>query len=294
MLATPKTKEKSNKKSLARAFTLISSEAERVALQNLINSHILTIDNVLDRIMGTKRQEVMKIHPYALTPPTLEGGRWQTSFKDESGKRKNIRANSKNELLDKLVFLYHDVMNIDKITFKSLFDEWLEHKKLVTESPNTIKRHQQHYNRYFLSSRLNDMDIKKITLLILEEESNYIVKKHHLTRKEWVNVKTILNGMSEYAMKKEYINVNPVVGMKISVKYKQVNKKTGKTETYNTEELRALNDYLDEKYSETGDIAFIAVRLNFFLGLRVAELVALKWEDRCDEKHLHIVREEIR
>jgi integrase len=30
------------------------------------------------------------------------------------------------------------------------------------------------------------------------------------------------------------------------------------------------------------------------LGLRVGELVALKWSDLCDDSHLHIVREEIR
>lgn len=33
---------------------------------------------------------------------------------------------------------------------------------------------------------------------------------------------------------------------------------------------------------------------NFLLGLRVGELVALKWEDYCNINHLHIVREEVR
>lgn len=47
-------------------------------------------------------------------------------------------------------------------------------------------------------------------------------------------------------------------------------------------------------YSETSDTPYLAVKLNFLLGLRVGELVALKWEDWCDISHLHIVREEIR
>ena len=71
-------------------------------------------------------------------------------------------------------------------------------------------------------------------------------------------------------------------------------KKTGKTETYNTDELRELNQYLDHKYTETEDSAFLAVRLNFMMGLRVSELVALLWEDYSDLNHLHIVREEVR
>lgn len=47
-------------------------------------------------------------------------------------------------------------------------------------------------------------------------------------------------------------------------------------------------------YAETLDTSFLAVKLNFLLGLRVGELVALKWEDYSDMNHLHIVREEVR
>ena len=81
--------------------------------------------------------------------------------------------------------------------------------------------------------------------------------------------------------------------VQILVKFKQVVKKTGKSETYNTEELEPLNQYLDEKFLETQDLSFMAVKLNFLMGLRVGELVAIKWTDICDENQLHIVREEI-
>lgn len=47
-------------------------------------------------------------------------------------------------------------------------------------------------------------------------------------------------------------------------------------------------------YAETEDVAFLAVKINFLLGLRVGELVALKWEDCQDPAHLHVVREEVR
>ncbi len=47
----------------------------------------------------------------------------------------------------------------------------------------------------------------------------------------------------------------------ILVKYRQVVKKTGKTETYNTEELENLNKYLDKLYAETEDVVFLAVKL---------------------------------
>ena len=100
--------------------------------------------------------------------------------------------------------------------------------------------------------------------------------------------------MFEYAVRKKYLTENPMSKIQILVKFKQVVRKTGKTETYNSDELKALNLYLDRMYTETMDSAFLAVKLNFLLGLRVGELVALKWEDYCNVDHLHIVREEVR
>lgn len=137
------------------------------------------------------------------------------------------------------------------------------------------------------------MRIASIDELTLEAICNSLVKDHNLSYKEWVNIKGIIKGMFEYACRKKYISVNPVPNIHITVKYRQVVKKSGKTQTFNTDELKALYDYLDMMYAETEDIAFLCVMINFLLGLRVAELVAVCWEDIEDMK-LHIVREEVR
>ncbi len=263
-------------------------------LQDAVKDGIINIDSVLDMLMSKKRENILKIHPYAITPPSTENGRWQTCYKDEAGKRKNIKAQSKEELLDKLIPIYFANTHIDNLTFYGLYEEWLAYKATVTNSPNTIKRHKQHYRKYFEPSVLHDMKIKKIDELILEQECNRIVRDFNLSRKEWCNIKTILNGMFTYSIRKRYLNDNPMDKVEIYVKYRQIVKKTGRTETYNTEELKELNQYLDKMYTETEDVAFLAVKINFLLGLRVGELVALKWCDLCDNSHLHIVREEIR
>lgn len=263
-------------------------------LKDAINSGILDIDSVLDTLMSTKREKILKIHSYAITPPASENGRWQTCYKDEKGKRKNIKAQTKEELLDKLIPIYFSGSHLDKLTFYGLYEEWLEYKKTVTNSPNTIKRHKQHYHKYFETSVLHDKKIKKVDELLLEEECNRIVKEFNLTRKEWCNARTILNGMFGYAVRKNYLTENLMNKVQILVKFKQVVRKTGKTETYNSEELAEINRFLDREYEETQDASFLAVKVNFLLGLRVGELVALKWSDLCDANHIHIVREEIR
>ena len=263
-------------------------------MQDAVKFGIINIDSVLDTLMSKKIDAILKMHPYAITPPATENGRWQTCYKDEKGKRKNIKAQSKEELLDKLIPIYFANSHIDNLTFYGLYEEWLAYKATVTNSSNTIKRHKQHYHKYFEPSVLHNMKIKKIDELILEQECNRIVKEYNLSRKEWCNAKTILNGMYEYAVRKKYLADNPMSKVQILVKFKQIVRKTGKTETYNSEELAELNKFLDSMYEETQDASFLAVKVNFLLGLRVGELVALKWCDLCDDSHLHIVREEVR
>lgn len=252
-------------------------------------------DSVFEIIMASKKERIKKSHPYAITPPSTEGGRWQTYYKDDCQKRKIIRAQTEDELLEKLVMCYFSESHLDKMTFYELYGEWLEYKGTVTNSSNTIRRHEQHYKKYFEPSGLHQKKVREIDELFLEKECNRIVKEFNMTRKEWGNIKVIINGMFEYAVRSKYIEQNLMEKVRILVKFRQVVKKTGKTETFNSEELDVLNRYLDQMFTETGDAAFLAVKLNFFLGLRVGELVALKWCDVVDDGgHLHIIREEIR
>ena len=70
-------------------------EKEKISfsmLKDAVNCGIINIDSVLDTLMSTKREQILKMHTYAITPPATENGRWQTCYKDASGKRKNIKA----------------------------------------------------------------------------------------------------------------------------------------------------------------------------------------------------------
>lgn len=263
-------------------------------LSYALSNGILDLDRVHEMCMASKREQAKALHPYSITPPSKDGERWRTNYTDRNGKRKTIRAQTEEALLDKLIPLYLDRENLEKKTFQELFEEWIAYKAQITTSPNTILRHRQHFKKYIASSKLYQIRILKITEILLETECNRIVKDFNLSNKEWVNLKTILNGMFEYAYRMKYLQENLMPKIRIRVKFRQVVKKTGKTQTYNTEELENLNTYLDEMYAQTGDVAFMAVKMNFFMGLRVGELVALKWEDICEGNQIHIVREEVR
>ena len=127
--------------------------------QDAFNYGIIDLDSVQENIMASKRQQVKKLHPYAITPPKNDSGRWQTCYKDSNGNRKNIKAQTEVELLDKLIPIYDDQMNLDKTTFYDLFNKWLEYKKTITDSPNTILRHKQQYKKYLQPSSLHEKKI---------------------------------------------------------------------------------------------------------------------------------------
>ena len=285
---------KSHKSTKGSGYNLPQNLSQKLLHEFIEGSIMGSADSVLDDIMATQREKIKKVHPYATTPPATEKGRWQTRYCGADGKHRNIKAQTENQLLDKLIILYFSDSYIDNLIFYDLFEEWLEYKTSITGSPNTIKRHRQHYNKYFAPSALNDMKIVDIDELVLEKECNRIVREFNLPYKEWCNAKTIVNGMYDYAVRKKYLKENPLKNVQIHIKFRQVTRKTGKTETFNTEELQRLIEFLDRLYEETSDTSYLAVKLNFLLGLRVGELVALKWEDWCDPSRLHIVREEVK
>lgn len=247
---------------------------------------------LLDVIDMNKKELVLTVHKYKISQLTGKDQRWHTYIPADTKRGiKEIKKNTEKEIIDFLIGFY----GLGGLTFSELYSEWIKYKETITESSATIRRHGQHFNKYFVNekSKLLKMDISKIDKLTLQSECNGLVKKFNMTQKEWQNVKTIINGMFEYAFDKHLINENPCDRLKITVKYRQVNKKTAKTEVYKDQEYKTILSYLDKMYSETGDSSFLAVKFQFFTGVRVGELVALKWEDiDLNEMTIHVHSEE--
>lgn len=257
-------------------------------LQEAVSCGIIDLDEVKRQLLMTKRQTMLSRHPYAIT--LLPSGRWQTYFLRPSGKRLTVRAPSKEGLIDKLLSLYEGE---DGRTLHELFEEWLSYKRQITNSPNTIKRHRQHYNKYFKNAKIFETKANDIRPLDLNGFCNGLVKDFNMRRSEWVNVKTILNGMFNYAVDANYISISPMSRVKITVKFKQVVKKSDGSKVFNYDEQKDFKEYLIDHFNETKDLSFLAVLLNFMLGLRIGELTALKWMDISD-RSVHVTREETR
>ena len=90
-------------------------------LQKNLGNDILDPDTMQSLLMAKKIEKVRKLHTSAITPPNEKGGRWQTYYKDSTGKRKCLKAGTENELLLKLADVYFNQKHIDKMTFEKLF-----------------------------------------------------------------------------------------------------------------------------------------------------------------------------
>lgn len=126
-------------------------------LSYALSNGILDLDRVHELCMASKREQAKALHPYSITPPAKEGERWRTNYTDRNGKRKTIRAQTEEALLDKLIPLYLDRENLEKKTFQELFEEWIAYKAQITTSPNTILRHRQHFKNF---QAVSDSDFK--------------------------------------------------------------------------------------------------------------------------------------
>lgn len=261
-------------------------------LDNLkLNIPAETLDKVLDDYMKKAQLELIKqAHPYAITPPKTEGGRWQTYVKDTSKKsgRKEVKAPTEEAIYEVLgeYYLIGD-------TFSQVYHSWIEYIRSYGKAGGTIQRHEQRYKKYFENSKIVGMSVRNVNLLALEAECNRIVAEFNLSYHEWQQAKAILLGTFKYAIKKGLISENPMKRIEIGVRYRQVSKKPSETQVYQTDEYNDLVSYLEAKYTETEDDSFLAIMLGLMTGVRVGELAALQFDDVTGHK-LHVLREEVR
>lgn len=241
---------------------------------------------LLDAIYMTKKELVQSVHTSSIKQLTGADKRWYTYVPDASRKnnRKEIKRKTEKEIIEYLLEFY----GLDGMTFIELFNEYIPYKTKHTGSLQTIRRHRQHFEKYFVNGKsiLLNMNIAKIDHLTLQEEANRLVKTYKMTQKEWKNVRTFFFGMFRYAYDKHWITIDPTEKVKITVQFRQEEKKTAKTEVFKTTEYKRLHDYLDVQYLLTHDPAYLAVKLQFYTGLRIGELVALRWEnvDLCNKE----------
>lgn len=169
-----------------------------------------------------------------------------------------------------------DVKN-QNLTFKELYDEWYEvYQKQVAEgtylpTKNALKRVIRDIGEDTLVSNIN-------TLLLNEILDRYIYKDN-LSNKYVTILKTKINLIMKYAIRKGYIKDNPVDKVELNFKREFKTEKI-KDKFLEDDEYKKIIDYT-EKHNERYSLLF---QWLYLTGMRPGEALALQKSDIHDDK----------
>jgi integrase len=268
----------------------------------------------LNDIMNLKMEELMnkilkKVHKYKITAPRNKNDRWSTYIPDPRSPhgRKLVRKQTETQLIKFLLDFYQIGEDHSQMTVSELFPEWIEFKRQFISvpntkqslSPSTIRRYEREYVKYFAETELADMVISEITTPQLQSILSTIIKENHLSEKSASNLIGYIRGIFAYAYDREYIEKDPAKRMNrkllLSV-CKFTPPKSDHERVISESEIIDLSFAIREHEDQYPHyMPDYAIELALLTGMRVGEIVCIKWSD-IDENHhvIHIVRSEHR
>lgn len=239
---------------------------EIMLLQEPEASNIILSSEVFENIEMVKEKKVTEKHREKIY--TRGDGRVITKITD-NGFNKQISGKDKKDLNTKLYEFYFGRINS---SMEVLFIEWMKWR--AEETGVTEKTRKE--NVYMWNSLLRDTDIVKVSLKNLKPKNfivyfRHITKDGNLTRKRFNDLKSIMNGIMYYAIEDEIIFHNLIK----DINYKQfIFKLEDKSMIpYNEKERNLFLNLLED------DLLSLAIKLDFFLLLRIGELKGLKYAD---------------
>lgn len=240
-------------------------------LKEAISHGILTISEVDDMLKMTRKKLVEQKHPYVIN--SRSNGRVITTVREE-GKLKQISAVTMDDMIDKLYLFYYE--NKKKLTLNDLFPDW-KAERLKDKSVNikTVRRDNEHWNKYYSYNPIIRIPIPKLTTKMLSDFFNTAITEFNLSNREYNNMKSIMIALMRKAIDDEMIIENPMNGIYIKSKFRAVRKKSDGSKLYLNDEYDTLDTHLEDENT----IEALCIQLMFQLGVRIGENVALKYSD---------------
>ncbi len=250
-----------------------------------------------------REKEILKKHKYSVWQG--KDGSWYTYIPDES--KKSRRRLVKRKQYGKLLMeVDESIRAMEKkqgrgrkmkkeqkkgieqspgkskeLTFERLYEEWIQYKLIIANSSGTVYRHTVEWNRFYKGTKFVKIPVKKMDTIAINIFLHTQIKSKNLTRKQFNNMATILRQGLKYALLKGYITKNPYDMVEIDSRlFVREKKKPDETQVFLVDEEpllieRVLDDYKEGKV----DTAGLAIVVAFKTGLRLGELVALRFGD---------------
>lgn len=276
---------------------MINSKENEVSkqLDNWLNTGIIDINvarKIREEMHKKKVEETLKNHKYKIWQGTGKDKRWKTHVPPN---HLIIAKPTKEELVEALVEYYENInKKDDKSTLKTLYSKWLRKKALYTKSSNYIRRIDNEWNRFYKNSDIVDKPLKELTSVMLDEWIHKTIKENHLTKKKFYNMGIILKEELKYAVELGLIPSNPLEKVEIKKTiFEREARKPAKTQVFLVDEQKKLEKAAYQDFHETNSANALAIIFALQTGLRIGEMVALKYSDIQDD-YLYVNRMEVR
>lgn len=265
------------------------------SLLNDLNENIITSDDVSEQLeYMTKREMILNRQKKFCGIWLASDGRYKTKVPTADGGRKLI-AKPTQENLENYIVEYYKKLDKKpaKPCMRSIYPEWIDYKSKETSYANACNI-QSRWKRYFESSSIIDIPFEKLTTGAIKRWCVDVIAEMHLTDRQFKDLKSIMNMIFDYAVSFDIIQINlsrQVRGFS-DKNFKQEEEKPVDEIVYNADAKHSVIKEAMEQFLKTHNIAYIAVCLNFSLGLRVGELVALRLSHINEDGTITICQEE--
>ena len=262
------------------------------ALQKAIDDGIINIDMIKAVAKALAREEYLDKHPYSIWQN--EQGMWLTHIKDRNNKIVVRRRKTREELETMIADHYRNMEQ--EIHIHDAFYEWMNGKLEYGEiQKQSYDRYITDFVRFFSKSEpICRKKLNNITENDLEDFIKRTIKDKQLTHKAYTGLRTLIKGIFKYAKKRKWTDISisyffDDLQLSSSIFKKQL--KDSETEIFGEDEIPIVIDYL----KRNADIFNLAILLQFQIGGRIGEIVALKKEDICiADNYILISRTEIK
>lgn len=247
---------------------------------------------VAEKLEQMNKKNVIENHPYEISKIIRHGEEYYLTYvfdETKKNKRRQISAKTRENLENKI---YDDYKQKNLLTFEKVAKMWLKHYKSGV-SDTTFSRTMSDYNRFIPSCSFAGKSITQIKPIEIQEYLQNTIVKEKLKKHGYSNLKSMLNGIFKYAYNKEFIAKNPMDGLEVSTApLEKPSKKSKEEEVFTNKEADLIKKYIKKDSANYKNTVPYAILLSFQLGLRVGELIALKWTD-ISNGVIHIQRQEV-
>lgn len=252
-------------------------------------SGMIDLNTIREKIEMNERKKYLEMHNSKIWQSTDK--KWYTFVPDCTKKngRKLVKRKTKKQIEDCIIEHYREEEKPH--TIKATFDEWLERKiKFGEIEKQTADRYIIDFNKYF--SECEDKNIQYVDEDFFDNLILNNIKKYNLKQKAWGNMKLILRGIFLYAKKKGYCRFNVTEYLQeltLSQKLFNHERKPRENVIFTDLEIKTILDNVHD----SKNINDIAIMFAIYTGMRVGEIVALRWEDVGDN-YINVRRTQVR